>query len=742
MAAKIKDGLFIGDAETSQSEVFINDNKISNLINVAGRDVPNVWASHGLVYLTYNWEDRPDYRLLTGHEDSILTDIVEFIDVSISHGISVLIFSKRGTGRCIIAACLYLMMKYRWGFEKSYDYVFSKKPDVDLNKGFIQQMFALDMKLLASRQKAYALKHGIDNGFRIEPNMTINDIAAMLPVNEAKRWNSWDPSYILNPNASSTSSTTSPNSRSDVADPVGMNKLIESEENVHWFKYGDSVIQTVKKKDYNIMKSIFLKQKINTRALDDMEEELVLIFSFINSKNTITSLPGPYHNAIDIPKNFKLKFDQVVFEEDINWFPPAANMKFVPKGILKGGKLQYITPSTSAANQERSQKIRDEKESSMSSSSAGVRSSMERPSSASRNDPLRSSIGSNSGSAGVGTSSGSAVGFKDGNTDDLYKFVGMSAQPKDAMGGMPTSSSSSAPRSREDKKADTNMRSSYDPESKSSLSSSQGQSGQQANTALSAEERLRKLMADMQKQSYFPEHLKPPSQSQPQQSFSSSTSQASKTTTVDPYYSTNATSTSSTAAPSLYDLANMHVAPASAGDAKEVAFIEEALSKDYATSIDLDDNLAYSTNMSGAPAGDPLAAFEINRLSGKNLSSSSSGGAGSGAMRARHDILNSTTTPSSRAGPPPVVGRTATSRQAWTSSSAQPSASTSTPTRGSSAGNPRYASPNVRSSQNNATSNVSSNYSVTSVGSNTSNNSSLPNSFVGAGSTSSAKVYR
>jgi hypothetical protein len=36
MAAKIKDGLFIGDTETSQSEVFINDNKISNLINLSG----------------------------------------------------------------------------------------------------------------------------------------------------------------------------------------------------------------------------------------------------------------------------------------------------------------------------------------------------------------------------------------------------------------------------------------------------------------------------------------------------------------------------------------------------------------------------------------------------------------------------------------------------------------------------------------------------------------------------------
>jgi hypothetical protein len=47
MAAKIKDGLFIGDADTSQDPEFLELNKISNLINFSGREVPNVWAAHG-----------------------------------------------------------------------------------------------------------------------------------------------------------------------------------------------------------------------------------------------------------------------------------------------------------------------------------------------------------------------------------------------------------------------------------------------------------------------------------------------------------------------------------------------------------------------------------------------------------------------------------------------------------------------------------------------------------------------
>lgn len=47
MAAKLKDGLFIGDSDTSQDPEFLELNKINSLINLAGREIPNVWAAHG-----------------------------------------------------------------------------------------------------------------------------------------------------------------------------------------------------------------------------------------------------------------------------------------------------------------------------------------------------------------------------------------------------------------------------------------------------------------------------------------------------------------------------------------------------------------------------------------------------------------------------------------------------------------------------------------------------------------------
>jgi hypothetical protein len=47
MAAKLRDGLFIGDADASLDAEFLDLNKISHIVNVASREVPNKWAARG-----------------------------------------------------------------------------------------------------------------------------------------------------------------------------------------------------------------------------------------------------------------------------------------------------------------------------------------------------------------------------------------------------------------------------------------------------------------------------------------------------------------------------------------------------------------------------------------------------------------------------------------------------------------------------------------------------------------------
>ena len=295
MAAKVFDGFFLGDAETSMDGDFLDLNKISRLVNLAGMEVSNVWASQGFVYETYNWEDQPDYLVFPGMErDRALQDLIEFIDVSIRRGLSVLVFSLRGVSRNVFAVCAYLMYKYHWGFEKSYDFVLSKKSDIQINQGFVQQLFALEKRLFIQRQKLLQMTH---------PNLEQNDSEFIKKENMRKK--EWDPAYLQCSNYGVHSN----------------NKKGMSSSNL--IKNGTS----------------------DEMEEDEVGDELLLIYSFLNSKNTITVMPGPYLDAIDIPKHFKLKFNNELQEEDIHMFPtqPSAPNLKAKFGILKKKKVTKAT---------------------------------------------------------------------------------------------------------------------------------------------------------------------------------------------------------------------------------------------------------------------------------------------------------------------------------------------------------------------------------------------------------------
>ena len=70
------------------------------------------------------------------------------------------------------------MAKYRWSFEKAFEFIQAKKPDVELNKGFIQQLFAID-KLFSTQREAALASNG------------------QLLQLERLRASSWDKSYLL-----------------------------------------------------------------------------------------------------------------------------------------------------------------------------------------------------------------------------------------------------------------------------------------------------------------------------------------------------------------------------------------------------------------------------------------------------------------------------------------------------------------------------------------------------------------
>lgn len=374
MAAKIKDGLFIGDAETSQDPEFLELNKINNLINFSGREVSNVWAAHGLVYNTYNWEDREDFKLFDAKHE-ILQEIVLFVDKAIRHGASVLLFSTRGIGRCTAAVCAYLMFKYGWGFEKSYDFVYSKKPDIELNRGFVEQLFTLDKKL---RQKRYQGREGSD-----------------LTQIEHKRIHEWDPTYVL------------PQALEEQAIIDGKNS--------------------------NSKKSLIAPHVIpDTTSLD----ELLMIHSYVNSKMTISALPGPYEDALRQPKQFVLQINLANNQEAgihlRRSTPPPLNTIPPRGGILKGGpnnfrvlqnsnhrsKQQKNQHNQQQHNQQHKQTMRDLEEDESSSLSDSE------PATQTNNSRMNSYSQQN---ASIDTIS-LHVPSQTSQASDLYDFVGLTQQ--------------------------------------------------------------------------------------------------------------------------------------------------------------------------------------------------------------------------------------------------------------------------------------------------------------------------
>jgi hypothetical protein len=481
------------------------------------------------------------------------------------------------------------------------------------------------------------------------------------------------------------------------------------------------------------------KQKVSFRVLDDAEEELTLIFSFLNSKNTISSLPGPYHNVYDIQKSFKLRFDSITFEEDINMFPVSpgnSRYSYVPRPILKGSKgrnqqqggqqHQYHLSSSQQQQQQPPPFLSQQQNDPLSSSL--------RRSNDFLSEEKTTSSSSNSFNNSMKHSYDEPTRTSSSTADDLYRYVGL-ADSK----ATPASLNESSMKIRDDKKS--SIDNIPHPSSESQWEDDRKHPKDNSNTAhagMSAEERLRKLMADMQRQNHFPEHLKPENhrstsqahhhqQQQPQQA---------KEAFEDPYYHSNP-------AISLHDLANMPVQTSIPSSGKQQpqksedpAFFRRSYEggssnrgdRDYhgknseisIVDLEKDDILMKS---------DPLAAFDIP-ISKTNPSSSSAGN--KGPIRARHDILaNSSKLPSSSSSGSSSSNpnRSSLTKQAWTSTVPSQPSSMNRPPSPSSA---RPSSPNMGRGV------PSSNSSVGSVGS----GSGKDNMIVGSGTTTSQKVYR
>lgn len=146
-AIKIKDGLFLGDEFAAQDLDFLISNKVTHIINCAGKQVPNLFEAAGILYLTFNWQES-DTQIIFDEKDEVLRNVINFMELARCKAESVLVHCVQGLSRscCVLAA--YFMTKFKWNLYKTLEFLHSRRPDLEIRASFFQQLNRLESKLV------------------------------------------------------------------------------------------------------------------------------------------------------------------------------------------------------------------------------------------------------------------------------------------------------------------------------------------------------------------------------------------------------------------------------------------------------------------------------------------------------------------------------------------------------------------------------------------------------------------
>lgn len=145
---KVKDGLFVGDQEAAHDLEFLMEQKVARVVNCSGYSVTNRWATMGISYLTFKWMDN-ETQVLLDESDAVVDEIYRFVEEALDRAEGVLVHSARGKGRSCCVLCAYLMRRYRWGKEKAMAFLSFRRPDPEVNSGFLEQLTAYEQRLAA-----------------------------------------------------------------------------------------------------------------------------------------------------------------------------------------------------------------------------------------------------------------------------------------------------------------------------------------------------------------------------------------------------------------------------------------------------------------------------------------------------------------------------------------------------------------------------------------------------------------
>lgn len=76
-----------------------------------------------------------------------MNQIYKFIEDSSNKGESSLVLSVKGQNRSVCVVAAYLMKKFRWTLYKTLEYLHSRRPDLEMNANFFNQLMNLEIRL-------------------------------------------------------------------------------------------------------------------------------------------------------------------------------------------------------------------------------------------------------------------------------------------------------------------------------------------------------------------------------------------------------------------------------------------------------------------------------------------------------------------------------------------------------------------------------------------------------------------
>ncbi|CBZ55100.1 conserved hypothetical protein [Neospora caninum Liverpool] len=153
VAAKIKDGLFLGDSYVAQDEEFFIANKITHVINCSCLQTPNFFQNSALAvsYLNLPCPEQGPMEPLLNADDFLSAVIFQFIEESLTQCEGCLVHSVRGQSRAATVLLAYFMQKYSWSLSKAEEFLFSRRPGLEMRDEHWTQLKQLERRLSRAR---------------------------------------------------------------------------------------------------------------------------------------------------------------------------------------------------------------------------------------------------------------------------------------------------------------------------------------------------------------------------------------------------------------------------------------------------------------------------------------------------------------------------------------------------------------------------------------------------------------